>query len=691
MRRPANTTQQSDFRISARRAQFPTFQLDLGRFKIPILCALSILYFATVAVSETPHSFLTGRIVDVLEKPRFSQDVWGEISLDDADSNRIFASDFTGDSKSDLLLFNGLTSSLVLLEAHAIHSFKRSRYPVPLQGSLPIGSGDVSGDGCADLLLWDSRTLKLTLGISRCKDGGFLWDAPITLTNVGSILEAHVEEARNRPRGRIFLSSASDGKIYWLNGERAEEYRRLYADHAEANLQLARPIILADVNNDGALDSLSTFKAAFGEAWFVTGAASTSRQYASLPEYYSSATFLPIELNGDKRRDFLVYPGKTSLLGWFAVLSTDSSGIERSIETPFSEVIDASTIRAGDFTGDGLEDLVGFDALAVSSSRKIRVASRIPPRGIAGVRVSSDEPNGETESDSTGEFRIPAIASTATWKFSKTGFVFEPNEIVVQSEVVASGHILIAGEDLTGHSARGRSLGILGDPPGPYVCNGYHQREGPPTGPDVRAVQMYSRWRKVADECPGGYAILNLGLVQRNFNGSIKPPLHGTCCRLPSADVLTNDHQFQLDECPDGTILTGFKLDPGSSLDRYMLRCTAINSNRYELGPKSGGTFWGYSLVMRNQRGRIPLSKLPLAVRIGYSREIWQSRGTSGCSGGPSGSLFVGITGESCAEHQVRELRYVGAPGDPPKGTAVQLFPMCSKLDDPYDPLSGCR
>lgn len=171
-------------------------------------------------------------------------------------------------------------------------------------------------------------------------------------------------------------------------------------------------------------------------------------------------------------------------------------------------------------------------------------------------------------------------------------------------------------------------------------------------------------------------------------------PLLSSCCRVPAEDLLTNRHVFEAAICPPEHVVTGVLLaaNPALALKRN-IRCTEINSDRYQLGTLTYGVFWGVSTKASfpwKEQKRIRTDEVPLAIRYGLSRMERRIFSGAGCVGDPPGSLLVGKRSMRCKGLLFRELQYRGRPGDPPKGTAVDLIPECRSINNVFSPDARC-
>ena len=167
-------------------------------------------------------------------------------------------------------------------------------------------------------------------------------------------------------------------------------------------------------------------------------------------------------------------------------------------------------------------------------------------------------------------------------------------------------------------------------------------------------------------------------------NGS-KVAVFGICCPLPFGDVLTDQQFYGVTEnCPENAVVTS--LSEGSCGNFCTVRCTAINTAKYKLGPERHGALWGgggqfYGGVFRG--ADIGFDEIPAAIRYSFGRSNQFGWDEDGCIGLPPGSLLTGKQTRRCSGYRYRELLYLD-------GTPVVMFPKCSKLSNPEDPNATC-
>ena len=204
----------------------------------------------------------------------------------------------------------------------------------------------------------------------------------------------------------------------------------------------------------------------------------------------------------------------------------------------------------------------------------------------------------------------------------------------------------------------------------PAVCLGYN-----PFAP----LGSGSKWGNQSSLCPQGSAYF--GALEGLIPDPVRNTVFASCCRLPRADILLDEHLTASVSCPEGYVITGSEGTAGSLLEK--VRCTRVNTARYSLGPLREGRYWGNGLSSRGQREQLQLTDIPAAIRSGIGRVDDTSWAIDGCVGTPVGALLVKKGAKHCQESGYRELLEDGKP--------VKMFPECREIEDIFDPTSGCR
>ncbi len=221
-----------------------------------------------------------------------------------------------------------------------------------------------------------------------------------------------------------------------------------------------------------------------------------------------------------------------------------------------------------------------------------------------------------------------------------------------------------------------------------------------------------SIFRDTEQYCPPNTAFISLRRIGGPAREGRHIPVIGNCCPVPE-DLLTATHTIEAESCPDGSVATG-------SLSRYIdlpkectegkiistelwrlcseyyftaihsMRCTKINSKRYELGPERPARFWGIrEHLSHNLQYHVQRASIPAAIRHSVGRATRESWYSNGCIGFPYGSLLTRKSGKRCEFH-FRQVLYAGAAGDPPKGTPAEMFPNCKAVSDRFNPEARC-
>lgn len=136
------------------------------------------------------------------------------------------------------------------------------------------------------------------------------------------------------------------------------------------------------------------------------------------------------------------------------------------------------------------------------------------------------------------------------------------------------------------------------------------------------------------------------------------------CCPLPATDILTGDAPVvRGSQCNDGELITG-------AVSRYNFECSAIDTDRYQLGPPQLPCYFGDGAA--GGFGVDGCAEHPHTLTVLAERYF----GSDGCSGQPYGALFVAQRGDDCEDLAARQLQYTGSvAGDPAAGTPVPMFP----------------
>ena len=212
----------------------------------------------------------------------------------------------------------------------------------------------------------------------------------------------------------------------------------------------------------------------------------------------------------------------------------------------------------------------------------------------------------------------------------------------------------------------------------PKICLSYNGED---------ALQPWGVPRK--EDCPKNHAAFG----GRRGIADSQVTIYPVCCPLPADDILLEEHRYVENQCPPEYIVTGGSLDrrPLVQNEKPLVRCTKVNLDRYILGETTPGVFWGYSSVYWQIPQRFLKRSIPAAIRASMGRQSEFEWETRGCIGYPFGSVLTARSKKQCRYFSFRQLQFRGMDGDPPVGTAVQMFPDCRSISSDVDPEPECR
>ena len=217
----------------------------------------------------------------------------------------------------------------------------------------------------------------------------------------------------------------------------------------------------------------------------------------------------------------------------------------------------------------------------------------------------------------------------------------------------------------------------------PKSCIGFNPENG----------SWGAQLRPTTHLCPKHYAFFGAA-KPLSPNRDRRAAALGQCCPLPAEDILLDREVFMVDSCEEGMVATGVRVPPASESAQAEIRCTALNTARYQLGKAAPGALWGFDLASApyfwKEHLVLKAADLPPAIRAGLARHDFREFSANGCVGLPFGSLLVAKYGKRCKHFYYRELQYRGAPNDPPAGTPVIMYPRCRYIADPFSPEAKC-
>lgn len=379
------------------------------------------------------------------------------------------------------------------------------------------------------------------------------------------------------------------------------------------------------------------------------------------------------DFNGDGFKDLLSWAGP--IRGWWAAYSNGTVAVERTAPGIRMMPADGVMPLVADFDGNGSDDV----ATLTADRTAIAVAHSADPTSahIREVRIVDDERE-RTVPVNDGHFRAEGLLGGAPALIVRNEHGTARRTLVASAKEI--GPILLHAPPPP--QSNGSSVAPWGSARGPFVCTGYL------SGEDV-----LDRWDGSFGICPGAHSVIGVDDPTRD-GWSKLTSRSAVCCPLPQPDILTGvsvDIPFA-DHCPPEHIIIGFPhaRRPGTG-NAAGVRCAKLNTERYRLGARTEGVYWGAGLSARRERGRIGREAIPPPLRHAAGRNGYASWDIDGCIGLPFGSVLIRIEDSlSCSGLTFAEVQYKGAPGDPAAGTPVEMFRPCRVLANPFDPLAGC-
>ena len=304
-------------------------------------------------------------------------------------ANSLVTGDFDGDGKQDIAVGN--TSGLYATTGIAVYyglgngSFNAA-YPIAAPVSVLV-TGDFNGDGRADLIAGSSSQLDVLFGLTplipttvtlTASPGASIYHQTVKLTATAS---SGATGAVSFYQGATFLGSAtisSGSAVFttWLLTSWGGTIKAVYGGDATHSLSVSAPLTqavasvpenglvaagpelagadaMADVNGDGNIDLI--FLTAAGNVGVYLGNGDGTFQAEKDSGAVSSGPMLVGDFNGDGKPDLAIGGNTVSISlgngdGTFRVATTVAN--EQN-----NQPIWAETLVAGDFNGDGKQDI----------------------------------------------------------------------------------------------------------------------------------------------------------------------------------------------------------------------------------------------------------------------------------------------------------------------------------------------
>lgn len=322
--------------------------------------------------------------------------------------------DFNKDSKADIAVFKSETAQVTLFLGNGDGTFTEGSSFAVGTSPLTIATGDVDGDGKADLVVGRrvrsaARSDYLTIWTGN-GDGTF---APGPLVDRASAVEnLAVGDLDGDGRDDIVaggggLSGVKEVRVLLASAAGTFTASADYAPALESLIGSPyAKLISADADGDGHRDLIAATNQGVA-LYFGDGTGAIGSPWAS--KLSSSGDATVGDIDGDGKLDILV---RNTNAGQWLVLRGGYSGSARAWSAPAVLGFDGFTSRLADVTGDGILDLVGVTVTnAGPSSLVVRVgrgdatfvpAETFPYASNAGGSLAVADINGDGRADIVG-------------------------------------------------------------------------------------------------------------------------------------------------------------------------------------------------------------------------------------------------------------------------------------------------
>ena len=141
----------------------------------------------------------------------------------------------------------------------------------------------------------------------------------------------------------------------------------------------------------------------------------------------------------------------------------------------------------------------------------------------------------------------------------------------------------------------------------PQLCIGFNTEE--------------NRWGDNWGMCPANHALYGVQDPAGRQGPAEKIRASMACCQLPSTDILTEEHVFATEKCPDGYVSTGNMTTGKPESRNYFMRCAKINEEKYQLGEPTAALYWGHGHAGWRNSQRITWENIPASMRYAHGRQ----------------------------------------------------------------------
>ncbi len=512
------------------------------------------------------------------------------------------------------------------------------------------GAMDADQDGRAELyFLADGRRL---VQVVRLLDGNLTVETPWRIAPPPNAANARAALISGKREPGLVVAGGGEVNWYLFKAKRPA-----WATWGPAGMR--RLFDVAHTRGDDAIFVDPGIPGAIAQVDLSTGwIAIPDDHWATFP-FGSAVAARTGDFDGDGVAELLAeLPGAGGY--WLRTADPDRE-ITFPVASPLHRSLDESVVA--DFDGDGVDELMWLSK-PDDGTLLLAALPALPP--YEGASVSLDgKPAGVT--DRAGTLTIPLSKERHTVRAASSSGRFRST---ARDVAVWEQHVRLVVPGESGRRSDGAAFGNTAPLEGPRICLGYR----PGTTDRTRS------WEQGPQICEQSSAFFGLDDTYSTIY-----PRFVACCPLPAGDILLPQSIVVEEFCPADMVATGLEKLPRQA-DRFGLRCTKINTERYRLAPAKPGVYWGAGYSHRAFHLALARHEIPLGIRYAFGRYSASSWDDDGCIGSPPGSLFVGGFSGKCSETKYSELLERRPEGDVP----VKMFPDCTAIGNILDPRSGC-
>jgi hypothetical protein len=165
----------------------------------------------------------------------------------------VVTGDFNGDGHADVAVLDDSGAGLMrkVLLGRGDGTFAASEAPQDSPYDYLTGTGDVDGDGTADLVVWNFYAQQISVYFG---DGRGRFPTRTVLETVGGLYGTHVADINGDGRADVVASKSSGGLVSWLG----QHDRTMSAPRFSDLPETAYDLVVADLTGDGRPDVLTS-------------------------------------------------------------------------------------------------------------------------------------------------------------------------------------------------------------------------------------------------------------------------------------------------------------------------------------------------------------------------------------------------------------------------------------------------